>query len=202
MTSRDRRAVLLGTTVVAVAWIGMRGVPGGLGWLETTRSTALQRAELVERGRARVRDVDTLADSLESFARIAESLPEVLLAGGDEEAAIVDLMGRVRRLVGGPRVRITAFDRLTETKEQSPLVLVNVTVMLKTDFQGLLSVITRIESDRALAIETVDVKAPAAHADREQPEILEADVVVSGWYRPVGAIDANNGRGNRTPGAS
>ena len=137
------------------------------------------------RARERLSTVSDLADSLDAFSGLAESLPTILLVGGDESTAAVDLMRRIREIVGTRPAKVIGFGpRLTDETE-GPLSLVSIGVDLESDLAGLLSIIESIEVDASLAVEALDVQALEPHADRAKAERLVAQLTVSAWYQPI-----------------
>jgi hypothetical protein len=183
--NRDVRALTVGGVVVAVAWLGLRGVPGGSAAWRQSEARLAQQAELVARARDRVQNLDALGDSIRAMSAVADALPRLLLLGGDAGTASVDLMGRIRELTSAAPVRLTGFEPNSAGARSGPLTSAAVTVLLESDLQGLVTVLDRIDVDSVLAVEALDVNAVDPQADSGRYERLTAAIRVSGWFRPA-----------------
>ncbi len=184
MTARDRRALVAGCAVIATAWLLVRGLPDAARMIAQAEDETVQRAALLARMRDRVHRLPSIDDSLRVLDEVAVALPHMLLVGGDRETAAVDLMRRIRDSLAHPEAKIIGFEPLDVTETSGPLTLASIRVDLETDFRGLLELLGAIEADPALEIESLDATAAAPHGRDDRPEILTADIGISGWYRP------------------
>lgn len=185
MSPRDRRALILGAVVLGLGWLLLRGIPAGFSAVRGVEESVDRSGQELFQARRRVAEMPTLRDSVDAAVSVGDALPHVLLVGGDASTASLDLVRRIRAALAGPPTGGVRFDDGQRTQRSGPLSLAEVTVRLETDFQGLLEVTEALESDSALALETVDAAAlsPHAPAAAERPEALAVELVVSGWFR-------------------
>jgi hypothetical protein len=185
MTARDRRALLVGASIVVAAWGALRGVPGAVGHVGRLEESAAQRARLLERAHARLSDLPKLNDSITALAAVAESLPGMLLGGGGRETAEADLMSRVRAAAEASPVTLGAFQPHSVEAREGALSLAAVAAVVESDFPGLLDLVSRLEADAATAVEHVEVGASTPDGElTADMEVLRTRIAVSGWFRP------------------
>lgn len=184
MSTRDRRAVLLGLLAVGTLWISLRGIPGLVREVRMTEARIEQEVMLLDRARTRLARLGELDDSIRVLEEAAEALPSMLLVGEDPETASVDLMRRSRQLVAPWPVRLEGFEATRPTTSASGLELAEVGIRLETDLRTLMDVLRAIEENPALGVEGFDIQATDAHAPPSQPERIAVIVRVSGWFRP------------------
>lgn len=185
MTSRDRRALVLGGGLIALSWLGLRAVPAAISGIGNARESLAQRTELLARAQERLGHVDRLDDSIAVLETAAQSLPDRLLAGEDGETASVDLMRRVRQMLDahGSFVSVTGFGSHGLTEERPPLNLAYLDVTIESDFMGILQVAHEVEVDSTLGLESVSISGSHDVATNATAERLSATVRVSGWFR-------------------
>lgn len=191
MKGRDLRAVVVGGLFVATAWTALRGIPGGMAFLERLEESTEQRAEVVERGYDRLAELPRLSDSLGRLQEAADGLPRMLLAGGDADAASLDLVSRVRSTMEEYPVTLEGFEDREQSEVRGPLSLAAVTVTFESDFRGVLETLHALEADSAIAVDSMHVEDQRPHASESDLEVLAASVVVSGWFAS-GTMDGRN----------
>lgn len=185
--NRDARAVLTGLGVVLTAWLVLRGLPQAVASMRTREVALEQRADLLTRSRMRVARVADLDDSIRALNEVAATLPAVLLVGRESETAAVDLMRRMREVLGERPALLSGFERRSDSTASGPLVLTAVDATFETDFRELTEIVRLIESDPAIGIEAIEAAAVDPHAAPDLPERLSVRLGVSGWYRPDSA---------------
>ncbi len=183
--NRDFRALVVGTGVIAMGWIALRGVPEAVGDVRRKEESVQQRAELLARARLRVESLRQLEDSVRALDSVAEALPEMLLVGEDEQTASVDLMRRLRERLASRPASLLGFEPLPVNVQSPPLELAAIKAQVETDYRELLAIVSEIELDPAMAIESLDIVAPDPDADTAASQRLSAGLGVSGWYRPT-----------------
>jgi Tfp pilus assembly protein PilO len=79
MTTRDRRAAVLGAVVIVSAVLGLRVIPAGVRYLGTLRADLDERVLMVTRAQALVAGAPALSDSLrEATAHFVTVAPQLL----------------------------------------------------------------------------------------------------------------------------
>lgn len=199
MTARDRRALLVGASIVAAAWGALRGVPGAVRHLGRLEESAAQRTRLLVRAHARLNDLPKLNDSITALTAIAESLPGMLLGGRGRETAEADLMSRVRAAAEASPVTLREFEPHAVEAREGTLSLAAIAAVVESDLPGVLDMVSRLEADAATAVEQVEVTASAPDGKLTAGmEVLRTRIAVSGWFRPDEARPrADSMRGER-----
>lgn len=184
MSRRDRRALIIGSLVVALAWLGLRGIPDMMQRLGTLQDTVDQEAQLLRSAQERLSLLPQLGDSIMTLTGVADSLPSMLLAGSDTSAAEVDLMTRVRSSLEEVPVTIRGFERVGVEERSGPLVLTSVVVVLESDFRGVTEALEGLQGGLAVTVDALEITALNPHESGGM-ERLSARVTVSGWFRQV-----------------
>lgn len=186
MGPRDRRTLVLGVSLVVVAWLPLRGLPAARGWLEQADATVAQRADLLARARTRVGDLSDVSDSIAALEKEADDLRGFVLVGDDAETASVDLMVRARDSLKQVPVTLIGFGpRETPLDPPGSLARIAIPVRIETDLPGLVAAMRAIETHRALRLVGVEIEALDPHASAEEAERLSASMTVAAWYRPA-----------------
>lgn len=181
MSPRDRKALLVGGSVVALSWLSLRAAPAAVLEIRRAEAELAQRADLVVRARERVDALGPLADSIAALESVAEALPKLLLAGGDLETASVDLMRRVGEIVER-HARFESFDERAAGIRSGPLQMLTLRVRVETDLTGLVGFLEDVAGDSALSVEALQVSIRDPHAPAQRIERLTAMLRIGGWY--------------------
>jgi hypothetical protein len=183
VTTRDRRALIVGGVLIALSIFTLRVSPWVSRTLAEQRVQLETRAELLERMRGDVRLAARLEDSGKVVkARLAELAPRLLAARTSLDAA-ADLSARLTAATERHAVRVLRKDLTAGTAERGGLAQAAFRLELESDTRGLLGLLD--ELNRASAVLTVDslevtVADPFASADR--PELLRSRLSVRGWF--------------------
>ena len=182
MTSRDRRALILGGSVLLAGVLLLRVLPAGVRlWRE-------QRHELTERERFLAEGEDALADvtSMEhegdsTRARLVALAPR-LLSGTTEAEALADLNGRLALAANRARTRMVRADQVPDSGRVARLHRVRLRVQVESDWSGMAAFLCAAVADPAtLRIAALSIRSDEGAAT-SGPEILQGEVEVSGWY--------------------
>lgn len=183
LSPRDRRALLLGVSIIGVIMVAGRVVPAWRRWQATavdaahatTLSLAHSRAEIIEQ-----RVVD---DSLVARKARLTALRASWLEGDTPAAAAAALAGEISGAGGRAGVTIGALDiRLDSSANLFMPVRVHATAV--GDIDGVAKLLAAIEGDRvALSIRALSIDAADPAAPPNQPEVLRTELTVEATWR-------------------
>ena len=182
MTSRDRRAVVWGLAIVALAVVSLRVVPWLAGQIERNREEAISDVGRLARMREEIAGAKALEDSAVAVRARMERLAGRLLVGEREAEAQADLRSRVEAAVSRNRVRLLRMESLPDSTAAGSLRRASVGVSIQSDNGGLLRFLAALAGDSAAVVArqvSVIAARPRAAAG---PEVLDAEVVVGGWF--------------------
>lgn len=182
MTSQDRRALLLGSLVVAGALV-LRALTAGSS-AEFARPPSLeQKSRLVFEARATVASLGQLEDSAKVLRAALVGLASSLLAGPTEADALADLSGLVSMLVGRARGRFETAAPEPDSIRIGQLQRVSLIIGFEADTGGLAAFLRSLaESRTVVTAEWIQVAATDPFADQQGPDRLRIDLRVSGWF--------------------
>ena len=191
MTSRDRRAIVVGGALVATAVLGLRVVPGVAAHLVEEQDRVVERTALHARARDELANAVVLRDSAARLTRAIVALAPRILTGTAAEEAGADLAGRMNHAASGSSAKLERIEPVADTVRAGRLQRVRARAILETDVRGLAALLRRIEGDDAvLTVEQLTVTTTDPASPERAPELLRVEVTVSGWFL-----------GKREPGA-
>jgi hypothetical protein len=184
MTVRERTSVVTGLAIVALGWLCLRGTPAALARVRALEDELKQRVELVERARRETSDLQPLSDSIAQLEHVARSLHRVILIGGESTTAAFDLTRRVSESLSRTTAFVHSVESVPDSVRSVALRRVSVRASLETDIVGLVGILTRLDNDSILAVESVDIAAPSPGDPQTTVERLQILLGVSAWFIP------------------
>ena len=181
MTQRDRRAIVLGAALVALAATA-RILPTVAATVGRTEESVAARADLVRRARRELARGDIVLDSIRL---IEAALPRVahLVMPGDTTADVQrELARRVTMVITNYQARGGRVEALADTTHVSGLSHARILAVWESDIRGVVDVLLALERDSALVVHSVEVSAVDPAAPPSEPEVLEVRAEVGGWY--------------------
>ena len=193
MTPRDRRALLVGGLVVAVAVLGLRVLPWGLQRATVAHALLSERAGLLARMREELASLPRLRDSAAVLTRGLVALAPQVLSGSTPAEAGADLSGRMSLAASRAPARVDRLNPLPDSGGAGRLGRARVHAVFETDVRGLIAFLRAIDAgDEVLTLEELHIEAPEPGAAKRGPEILKVEVTISGWY--IKARESGNGK--------
>ncbi len=181
MTARDRRAVLVGATVLAAVSV-LRLAPWGLRTLHAAEQRLESRMAMLVEARALVAAAPSVRESLAVALRSFVDLAPEIIAGRTQAEAAANLTSLVTLLAGQSRLKVV---RLTPAQDSVPGVFRPVTAHaeFEGDIAGLAAFLRHVETGRPLlTIRSLSVVAPDPVSRPGAPETLQVEAHVEGWY--------------------
>ncbi len=183
MTSRDRRAVLVGGAIVLGAVLGLRVVPWAASASLAARRGLDMQATLLARASAELDALPRLRDSAEVLTRALVALAPQLLDGANDVEASADLAARLNHAAAHAPARLDRLDPLPDSATAGRLARTRLRASLETDVRGLVALLRTLDAgDGLLGIEQLDVRSADPVAPERRPEILRVEIVVMGWF--------------------
>ncbi len=189
LTPRDRRAVVLGASLVALA-LALRAVPAAARWNSRVHARADAVALELARGRELVAANPELRDSLAARAGRLVALAPRLVPGTTAEQAQAELAGIVIGAATRAQVRVAR----QESRADSATGLF-VRVAMRIEAEGDVAGVTRWlaaleEQDPTLTVNDLSMRASDPTAPPQQAERLRVEATVAGWASPHRGADA------------
>lgn len=183
MNDRDIRALRLGGAIVIVGLLVGRAVPAGLRWWSHAQATLTDRTALLAREQQDLSTVPQLEDSAKVVQAAFVALAPEILAGGSDAEAVSDLESRMAVIAGRHRTKVIRLDAAADSSRVARLREVRVSVEIESDWAGLVEFLKGVDDDpAAIAVRSLDVTAADPTSSSARPEVLHADLDVTGWY--------------------
>ncbi len=185
MTPRDRRALRWGAIAIGIALIVLRGAPWAVRSARTTNDRIARERALLLETKALISAAPSLEDSLTHLTRRVASLAPRFLKGESGAEAQSDLADRVSVLAERGHLTVDRIVPEGDSLSRAGGALRRVTVQatLTGDLAELIDLLDTMEHEAAL-ITPVALRLAAADpaAPMTIPEVIRADVTVTGWY--------------------
>ena len=183
MTSRDRRAMAVGAAVIGAGLLFGRLAPMGLRHWRAAQGELADRTALLAREQGDLGRINSLEDSAKSIEARFVGLAPQLLSGSSDAEGIADLEGRINLAAGRHRTRVVAMNQVADSEQVARLRGARVTVQVESDWGGLIEFLRALDDDpAALRVTALSVSAADPTSSSAHPEVLRADLQVSGWY--------------------
>lgn len=183
LSPRDRRAVMLGVTVIGTIIVAGRVVPAWHRWQAASIDAANATRLWLAHSRAEISQQRFVHDSLVARKARLTALRSTWLEGDTPAAAAAALAGEISGAGGRAGVTIGALDiRIDSGAARSMPVRVHATAV--GDIQGVAKLLAAIEGDRVvLAIRALSIDAADPAAPSNQPEVLRTELTVEATWR-------------------
>jgi len=183
MTSRDRRALVIGSVSVAVALLLLRVLPWTVRSALAVEAGLRERAALLARARADLADAAVLRDSAAQLGQALIGLAPKILSGNSAPEAVADLSGRVNLAASGHQAKLERVDPVPDSVVRGRLRRATLRAALECDVRGLVGVLQTLEFGKvALAVRELRVTAVDAGSADRVPEVLRVELTVTGWF--------------------
>ena len=183
MTTHDRRALLLGGTVVAVAVLVLRILPWGMNRGLAATAELRERVTLLAHARAELADAPWLRDSAARITQALVGLAPKLLTGESVAEASADLSAQMNLVASRNNARLELVDVLPDSARAGRLRRARVHVAFETDIRGLVEVLQAIATaNTTLVVHELHIGAPDPGSPERLPEILKVEMTIGGWF--------------------
>src|SRR5213076_1691236 len=171
MTSRDRRALVIGGLVIASAVVVLRVLPWTVRRMSVAHALLHERATLLARTREEMASLPMLRDSAAVLSQALVALAPQVLSGSTAVEASADLAGRINLAASRAPARVERVDPLSDSTATGRLGRVRVHAALETDVRGLIALIRAVDAgDEVLKLDELHVEAPDPGGTGRGPE--------------------------------
>ena len=183
MTPRDRRALRIGGSALLAGLLLFRVVPSGWRAWRTGGEELAGRRALLARAESALGDLPAIeARGAATRARLIALAP-ALVSGATEAEAQADLNGRLALIANRERTRLLRADPVADAEHEGGLRRVRLRVEVESDWSGLVGFLRGVVADPAvLRVTAVSLRGPEVMVLTAGPEVLGAQVEVTGWY--------------------
>lgn len=186
MTSRDRRAVVIGGGAIAAAWLLLRAVPAGVQAVGRLRAHAIETQATALRAREVLAAAPSIKDSLAMTLSAIVGLAPLLVEGRSSAEAQASLAGVVNAVAGRHTLKVSSLDPLPDSG-LGVLARVGVHAVLEGDVRGLQGFLRSVETDApVLTVTAVSIAAADPRSRATVPEVLRLELDVAGLFLPRG----------------
>lgn len=183
MTERDRRALILGGSVVIGAVFVLRVLPWGMRSALAAEEGLRQRAALLARARAELAAASVLRDSAVDLGQALVGLAPKILSGNSVAEAAADLSGRVNLAASRNQAKLERVDPQADSTVAGRLHRVALRAAWECDIRGLVGMLQALTFGKAaLAVRELRVTAVDAGSVDRSPEVLRVEMTVVGWF--------------------
>ncbi len=183
MTGRDRRALLIGGTVVVAAVLLLRILPWGARHALAAHAALRERATLLVHAQQDLDDARLLRDSAARITQALVGLAPKLLSGTSAAEAGADLAAQLNLVASRSNARVEQVDLVPDIARAGRLSRVRVHITLETDIRGLVQALHAIATgSAALVVHELRVSAPDPASPERLPEILKVEMTIGGWF--------------------
>lgn len=183
MTSRDRRAVLIGGLAVAAGVFGLRVLPWTVRRATTAHESLRERAALLARTREQLAALPELRDSAAVLARALLGAAPHVLSGATSAEAGADLSGRIALVASRAPAKVNRLEPVPDSSTPGRLGRARVHASFETDVRGLVAFMRAIDAGaEVLTFDEIRIEVPDPGAAGRGPEVLRVEVTISGLY--------------------
>jgi len=195
VTDRDRRALILGGSVVLTALLLLRLLPWTVRSAVAAEAALRERAALLARARADLADVAALRDSAVELGQALVGLAPRILSGNTVPEAASDLSGRINLAVSGHQAKLERVEPVADSGVAGRLHRATLRAAFECDVRGLAGVLQALEFGKtALSVRELRVTAIDASSLDKNPEVLRVEMTVTGWF--LASAEGGKGKGD------
>lgn len=183
LTTRDRRVLTLGASVIAVMIAALRGVPALQRWSAASVASAREVVAEADNAERSVRGGEALRDSMRVRGARFVALAPRLLDGSTTAAASATLASLIAGAAATADAKLGAVHVRLDTARgvRSTFARVSARADLTADVRGLSRFLFALErGPTLLAIRELAVTQPEPGASSDRPEQLRIELVVEG----------------------
>lgn len=183
MTSRDRRALVLGSVTVAVGILLLRVLPWTARYAFAEAAGLRQRAALLARARSDLAEASGLRDSAVELGHALVGLAPKILSGNSVAEAVADLSGRINLAASNHQAKLERVDPVPDSGVAGRLHRATLRTTFECDVRGLVGVLQALEGGKvALSVRELRVTAVDPASVEKNAEVLRVELTVTGWF--------------------
>lgn len=182
VSARDRRALFVGTGVVAIAVLTLRVLPTAARTWRGYRDKTLAEATTLARAETTLVQAPALRDSVTRTVAAILAMAPALVDGRTPADAQASLQGLVTLAATRHRLKVLGFTPLPDSAA-GVLGRVAVHVALEGDLAGVADFLATVETGPTLlSVPAVALEAPNPSPEAGSPEVLHVELDVAGLF--------------------
>lgn len=204
MSAKDRRAVVLGVSVIVGSLVLVRGIPAYRGALSDTRERLVAERDALARERAAV----TAASRNPQLQHLADSAMRAmtprLFEGRDDVMASAELVTYLGGLTRQSRVLLQDASTRPATASPSGVRTLHVDIRAESDLRGVLSLLQALErGGKLVRIDRIDISRNPRGMSDPGMEVLSLVASISAFALPADAapLSESHPAGSASSGA-
>jgi Type II secretion system (T2SS), protein M subtype b len=186
MTSRDRRTLTVGVSVIAGLFATTRAAPALRAWTNGRQAESIRASQLLAASSIDPRELSAARDTLAARTARLAALDSLVPRAGSASAAVAKLASTLEDLADSCSVRVAAIQLRPDSTLAGGFTEVSARLNGTADVTGLAALLRAIaESSAPLVVRELAVTATEPSAPTSKPEALRFDVLVAGLARTV-----------------
>lgn len=184
MTSRDRRTLVVGVSVIVGLFAAAKGVPAIVAWQRDQSVASLRANQLLAAASVDPRELRVARDSLARRRARLQAIDSVVPTVTSASEAVARLASALEDLADSCSVRVSSLQLRPDSATSSGFTEVSARLNGVADVAGIASLLHAIAaSEQPLVVTELAVTAPDPMAPADKAEALRFDVLVSGLAR-------------------
>jgi hypothetical protein len=181
MTSRDRRTLVVGLSVIVVLFAVAKGAPAGIAWQRDQAVASLHAAHLLGVASIDPTELRLARDSLAARRARLAAIDSVLPVARTASEAVAHLASALQDLADSCAVRVSSIQLRADSVTSNSLTEVSARLNGVADVAGLAALLHAIAaSENPLVAKEMSVTAPDPSAPSTRAEVLRFDILVAG----------------------
>jgi len=203
MSERDRRALVMGSTIIGLSLFGVFGVKPFLKALSDDRERLVSERETLGRERAAV-DAARRNPHLQQVADSAmRAMAPRLFEGQDDGIAGAELDLWVTDVAHRSRVFLPTVTTRTGSTSAAGIRMLRSEIRGESDLRGILTFLRALETgDKLVRVERIDLSRLPNASEDDETETISMAATIIGFALPGERPAANRGPGSSAPSAS
>ncbi len=183
LTTKDRRALLMGGAAVVLAVILFRLLPWGVRRVRASAEELEARRELLARASAELAVPAALEDSAVVLRHGVVALAPRILAGSTSAEAMAQLSGQLNHLATAHQSRVLQVEARPDSTRAGDLRRLTIDATFEGDIRGVTAILAELTSGPVVLVPTRLVVTATNPAETNRPvEVLHLELTLVAWY--------------------
>ena len=181
ISRRDRRTLVVGSTVLGVLFSVARGIPALQAWRAHHAASVVTLRQRVAFARTARRLLPSMRDSIAIGRRQLAELNAHVVEAPTSSVAVATLGALIERIADGAHVKINALELRSDSLARPPITRVTVRLTGEGDVVGVGSFLSAIDRhDEPMVVRELNVSQSDPVSPDDRAEVLHFDVRVEG----------------------
>ena len=186
ISTRDRRAIVIGAATIGVAWLTTRALPLYERFADRFAELQLRRG-LVQRATEDISNRPRYILATRALRASIDSASKSILADTSAADAEQSLLDAIDGVLAEHEVRVLVLEPSLDDHRAGLMSRVSVRIVLESDLDGTVVALHDIESDAASQLVALRITSPEGTDSEPQTEVLHVEATVAAWFRTTSA---------------